>query len=130
MIRRERYVKQNTVIHILLGVAVLVAITLLFFLLPYPKQLWQWILYVAIFFCLIAAAFSPSLINRWRKVPEPSSLSPADISFCILVTLAGCSLAFYGVLLNMWWLMTAGIMLPPLSFMFRNPRIKREDQKK
>jgi hypothetical protein len=35
----------------------------------------------------------------------------------IIATVAGCTLAFWGVYLGMWWLMMLGFMLAPLSFM-------------
>jgi hypothetical protein len=40
----------------------------------------------------------------------------------IIVTVAGCALAFWGVYSGMWWLMVLGIMLAPLSFLLSGNR--------
>ena len=125
--------KQNTVIHIVLGVAVLPAIALLYLLLAHDGQSGlspsRWLLFAAFSLFLIVAAFAPSLVRRLRGLPAPQPLSPSDIRVCILVTVVGCALAFYGVFSGMWWLMMLGIMLAPLSFMFRSHRVQRDDQK-
>ena len=111
--------KQNTVIHILLGAAVLTGIALLCLLLAPPDQSGlspsQWVLFAAIALVLVLAAFAPSLVRRLRGMPQPQPLSASDISFCILVTVAGCALAFFGVFSGMWWMMFLGIVLAPLS---------------
>lgn len=115
---------QNTVIHGLLAVAVLLALLLLYLVLAHHGQPALppsgWILFVGIALVLALAAFLPSLLRRWRGLPPPPPLSPADIRLTIMVTLAGCALAFFGVFFEMWWLMAFAIMLPPLSFLRRS----------
>ena len=124
--------KQNTVIHILLGVAVLSALALFYLCLTPPDQSGlsslQWVLFGAFALALMLAAFAPSLVRRLRGLPPPQPLSPSDISFCILVAVVGCALAFFGVYSGMWWMMVLGIMLAPLSFMFRFRRVPRDEQ--
>jgi hypothetical protein len=123
--------RQNTVIHVLLGVAVLAAIALLFVLLAAPDQPGlsssQWVLIAAFALALTLAAFAPDVLRRLRGAPPPRPLTPSDIRFCILVTLAGCALGMFGVYCGMWWLMVLGITLPSLSFMVRSPRVQRDD---
>lgn len=115
---------QNTVIHGLLAAAVLLAVLLLYLVLAHHGQAALppsgWILFGGIALALVLAAFLPSLVRWWRGLPPPPSLSPADIRWAILVTLAGCTLAFFGVFFEMWWLMAFAIMLPPLSFIRRS----------
>jgi hypothetical protein len=124
--------KQNTVIHILLGVAVLPAIALFYLLLAPPDQSglssWQWVLFAAFALALMLAAFAPTVLRRLQGLPPPQPLSPSDISFCILVAVVGCALALLGVHSGMWWMMVLGIMLAPLSFMFRSPRVPRDER--
>jgi hypothetical protein len=124
--------KQSTVIHLLLCVAVLPAIALFYLLLAPPDQSGllssQWVLFAAFALALMLATFAPSLLRRWRGFPPPRSLSPSDIGFCVLVTVVGCALAVVGVFTGMWWMMVLGIMLAPLSFMFRKPRAPRDEQ--
>jgi hypothetical protein len=123
--------RQNTVIHVLLGVAVLAAIALLYVLLAAPDQSGlspsQWVLLAAFALALALAACAPSALRRLRGVPPPLPLTPSDIRFCVLATLAGSALGMFGVYSGMWWLMVLGIMLPPLSFMVRSPRVQRDD---
>jgi hypothetical protein len=123
---------QNTVIHGLLGATVLLGILLLYLILAHPSQmtlpLSRWILFGGIALALGLAAFLPSLLRRWRGLPPPQPLSPADIRLTIMVTLVGCALAFLGVFFEMWWLMTLAIMLPPLSFLGRNAQTQQREQ--
>jgi predicted metal-binding membrane protein len=56
-------------------------------------------------------------------------LSRSDIGFCIMVAMAGSAPAVIGVFSGMWWLMALGIMLAPLSFMFRGGRKRPSEQK-
>lgn len=117
---------QNTVIHGFLGAAVLLALLLLYVLLAYHNQLMLppagWILFGGIAVALVSAAFLPSLTRRWRGLPPPQPLSPADIKLAMMVTLAGCALAFFGVFSEMWWLMAFAIMLAPLFFTWHYSR--------
>jgi predicted metal-binding membrane protein len=123
---------QNTVVHGLLGAAVLLAILLLYLVLAHPGQPVlppsRWILFGGLALALALAAFLPSLVRRWRGLPPPQPLSPADISLVIMVTLAGCALAFFGVFFEMWWLMAFAIMLPPLFFIWRNAPKQQHDR--
>jgi predicted metal-binding membrane protein len=131
--QRHTNMKQNTVIHILLGVAVLSAIALLYVLLARHGQSGLspsgWLFFAALCLFLIVAAFAPSLVRRWRGLPGPEPLSPSDIGVYILVTAASCALAFFGVFSGMWWMMFLGFMLPPLWFMFRRPGAQRRHHK-
>jgi hypothetical protein len=131
--QRHTNMKQNTVIHILLGVAVLPAVALLYVVLARHGQSGLsasgWLLFAALCLFLIVAAFAPSFVRRWRGSPAPEPLSPSDIRVCILVTVVGCALAFFGVFSGMWWMVVSAIMLPPLSFMFWRPRAQRHDHK-
>jgi hypothetical protein len=123
--------KQNTIIHILLGVAVAGAIGLGYFLLrPYGGEglsVSGWLLFAGVALVLIAAAFGPSLVGRMRGAPAPAVLSAADLRLCVLLVVVGSGLAVVGVFSGMWWLMTLGIMLAPLTFAFRGARVQRDD---
>jgi hypothetical protein len=125
--------KQNTVIHILLGVAVLLGIALLSLVLGLRSQmrlsLWEWILLGGVALAMVLAAFLPSVIGRFRGLPPPQPLSRSDIGSCIMVVLVGCALAVVGGFSGMWWLGTLAITLPPLWFMFRGARQRQSDQK-
>jgi hypothetical protein len=122
--------RQNTVIHLLLGVAILAAMALLYVLLSPADQSGlspsQWVLFAAFAAALTLAAFAPSVLRRLRGLPPPQPLSPSDIRFSILVTAAGCAVAVFGVSSGMLWLMALGIVLPSLSFMFRRPGVQRD----
>jgi hypothetical protein len=123
--KRERMrPTQNTVIHGLLGVTVLLAILLLYLVLARHGQPGlppsRWILFGSIALALVLAAFLPSLVRWWRGLP-PQPLLPADISLAVMATLVGCALVLFGVFFEMWWLMAFAIMLPPLFFICRNP---------
>ncbi|MCK4283957.1 MAG: hypothetical protein KAX44_06540 [Candidatus Brocadiae bacterium] len=125
--------KQNTVIHILLGMAVLAAIPLLYLLLAPHGQTKlspsQWAMFGGLALALVLAVFVSSLLRRLRGPVPPQLLSPADIRFCVLVTVVTCALVFFGV-----WacgpLGSLAMMLVPLSFTFRfrRPRVQRDDQ--
>jgi len=125
--------KQNTVIHILLGVAVLLGIALLYLVLGLCSQTrlspWEWILLGGVALALVLATFLPSVVGRLRGLPPPPPLSRSDIGSCIMVTVVGCALAVVGGFSGMWWLSTLGITLPPLWFMFRGARQRQSDQK-
>jgi hypothetical protein len=126
---------QNTVIHGLLGAAVLIAVVLLYLILsPTPNgQLMLspsgWIVFGGAALALVLAAFLPSLVRRWRGLPPPQVLSPSDIRFCIMVVVVGCALAFVGALSEMWWLAVLPIMLAPLSIVFRFAARRQRDEK-
>ena len=117
---------QNTIIHGLLGAAVLLAVVLLYMVLAHDGQPnlspSGWGLLGGAALTLALATFLPSLVRRWRGLPPPPPLSPSDISFGIMVSVVGCNLAVIGVFSEMWWLMALGIGLAPLSFMFRGAR--------
>jgi predicted metal-binding membrane protein len=122
---------QNTVIHGLLGATVLLAILLLYLVLAHHGQPVlppsRWILFGSIALALVLAAFLPSLVRRWRGLP-PQPLPPADISLAVMATLVGCALVLFGVFFEMWWLMAFAIMLPPLSFIWRNAPKQQRDR--
>jgi hypothetical protein len=123
---------QNTVIHGLLGATVLFAMVLLYLVLARhggPVLLPSgWIVFGGIALALALAAFLPSSVRRWRGLPPPQPLLPADIGMAVMVTLVGCALAFFGVFFEMWWLMAFAIMLPPLSFIWRNAPKQQRDR--
>jgi len=123
---------QNAVIHGLLGATVLFAIVLLYLVLARHGQPVLppsgGILFGGIALALVLAAFLPSLVRRWGGLPPPQPLLPADISLAIMVTLVGCALAFFGVFLEMGWLMAFAIMLCPLSFLWRNAPKQQRDR--
>jgi hypothetical protein len=110
-------------------VAVLVGIALLYFLLAPPDQSGlspsQVVLFLAIALVLVLAAFAPSVVRRLRGLRQAQLLSASDVGFCILVTVVGCALASFGVFLGIWWLTALAILLAPLSFIFRRPRVLR-----
>ena len=124
---------QNTIIHGLLGAAVLLALLLLYPLLAHNGQSnlspSAWGLFGGAALTLASAAFLPSLVRRWRGLPSPPPLSRSDIRFVIMVSVVGCNLAVIGVFSEMWWLMALGIGLAPLSFMFRGARQRQHVQK-
>jgi hypothetical protein len=124
---------QNTIIHVLLGGAVLTAIALLYLLLTHREQtnnlsLVEWAVIGGAVLALVLAVFLPILVLRWRGFPAPQPLSRSDIGFCVMVFLVGSSLAVVGVFSEMWWLMAAGIGLAPMAFMFRESRQHQGDQ--
>ena len=118
--------KSNTIIQCLLVAAGLAAVGLIYLLLAHrgqPKLLpWQWTVFAVAALALLLAAFAPSLVRRLRHQPPPLPLTPMDTRRLVAVALVGCVLAFVGVYMEMWWLMTLGIMLAPLSFLPRAPR--------
>jgi len=122
---------QNIIIHVLLGVAVVSALVLLYVLLARPGQSQlsplQWAVFGGAALVIVLAAFAPSLVRRWRRLPPTPALSQSDIGFCLMVALAGCVLAVVGVFSEWWWLMTLGIMLAPLAFMFRGAQWGHND---
>jgi hypothetical protein len=117
--------RQNTVIHILLGVAVLPAIALFYLLLAPPDQSGlsssQWVLFAGFAIALMLAAFAPSVLRRLRGLPSPQPLSPSDIRFTIAVATILCTLAFFAVL-AFGPFGSLVIMLVPISFHLRFPR--------
>jgi hypothetical protein len=131
--QRHANTKQSTAIHILLGVAILPAIALFYVLLARHGRSglspWGWLLFAAFCLLLIVGAFAPSLARRWRGLPAPGPLSPSEVGAYILVAVASCLLAFYGVSSGMWWMMVLAFMLPSLWFMFRRPRPQRHHYK-
>jgi hypothetical protein len=120
---------QNTIIHVLLGAAVLTAIALLYLGLAHYGQMnlspLGWTGFGTAALALVLGAFLPSLLRRWRGLPPPQPLSSSDIGFLVMVTIAAQALAVIGVFSEMWWLMTLGIMLAPLAIMLRFPRVQR-----
>jgi hypothetical protein len=123
--------KQNTAIHILLGVAVLTAMALLYAVLARPGQPGLspsgWLCFAALCLLLIVAAFAPSLARRWRGLPAPEPLSASDIGAFILLTVVSCAVAFLGAFSGMWWMMYLAFVLPGLWFMFRKLRSQRQE---
>jgi hypothetical protein len=114
--------KQNTVIHLLLGAAVLPAIGLLYLLLAHHGQAGLspsgWALFAALSLMLILAAFAPSLVRRLRGLPAPQPLSPSDVRFSIALVAVLCPLTFFAV----WAFGPFGsfvIMLVPIAFIVR-----------
>jgi hypothetical protein len=112
-------------IHVLAGAAALLAIALLFLLLRHGQQGLsprEWGILGGAALALSAAAFVPSLVGRLRDRPPPRPLSPADRNRLVVVTIIGCALASFGAYSGIWWLMSLGIMLAPLSFLPRKER--------
>ena len=119
----------NTIIQCLLVAAALAAVGLIYLLLAQRGQPnlspWQWAVFAVAAVALLLAAFAPSLVRRFRHQPAPLPLAPVDTRRLVAVALVGCVLAFVGVYTEMWWLMTLGFMLAPLSFLPRAPRTER-----
>jgi hypothetical protein len=115
---------QNTTIHVLLAAAVLLAMVLLYWILAQDGQPMLtpagWLVFGGAALTLVLAAFLPSLVRRWKGLPAPQPLSSSEIRICIAVAGVGCIFAVVGVFFEIWWLMALGIMLAPLSFMFRS----------
>ena len=117
-------------IHLTLGAAVLLAMALLYVLLVHDGQprlsprlsLSGWAVFGAAALALVLMAWAPGLLRGWRGLSPPQTLSRSDTNFYIMVAVAGCALAVAGVFSGMWWLMVLGIMLAPLSSMFRRDR--------
>jgi hypothetical protein len=114
---------QNIIIHVVLGVAVASAMTLLYLLLARRGQSQlapaQWAVFGGAALAIVLAAFVPGLVRRRRRLPPTPPLSPSDIGFCLMVALAGSVLAVVGVFSEWWWLMTLGIGLAPLALLLR-----------
>jgi len=89
-----------------------------------------WILFGGIALVLVSAVFLPSLVRRWRGLPRPQPLSYVDIRLAIMITLAGCALAVFGVFSEMWWLMAFAILFAPLSFTGRYAEKQQRDRGK
>ncbi len=124
---------QNTIIYAFLAAAVLLGMVLLYLMLAHHGQPMLspsgWLVFVGAALTLLLAAFLPSLVRRLRSLPPPGPLSPSDIRFCIVVVVVGCDFVAVGVFSGIWWLMALGIMLAPLSFMFRSAAQRQRDQK-
>jgi hypothetical protein len=125
---RTQKMKQNTVIHILLGAAVLPAIASLYLLLARPGQPAlspsHWILFGGVAFTLVLAAFLPSVVRRLRGLP-PQPISAPDVRFSIALAAVVCPLAFFAV----WTFGPFGsfvIMLVPIAFFLRSPLLKHK----
>ena len=122
---------QNVIIHILLGLAVALAIVLLYLGLAQSGQSqlspWQWAVFGGAALAIVMAAFTPTLVRRWRRLPPTPLLSQSDIGFCVMVALAGSVLAVLGVFSGWLWLMTLGIMLAPLAFMLRGEQSRHSE---
>ena len=122
---------QNVIIHVVLGLAVVSAIALLYLGLAQSGQSqltpWQWAVFGGAALAIVLAAFAPSLVRRWRRLPPSPPLSQSDIGFCVMVALAGSVLAVVGVVSGWLWLMTLGIMLAPLAFMLRGAPSRHSD---
>ena len=107
----------NKVIHILLGAAVLLAITLIYFVLLRPGQATlshsQWLLFGGASLALVLVAFLPSIVRRIRGLP-PQPVPPSDLRFAIILVAVICSLmpllGEFGYLL---------IMVVPFAFIIR-----------
>ena len=109
---------QNSVIHLLLGAAMLTAIVLLYFILAplggNGHSMAMWILFGAAALLLSIAAFGPSIYRARRGLPTAPPMSPSEIRTLSVIAVIGCVLAFFG--------MTVGIILAPLYFIFRQVR--------
>ncbi len=114
---------QYKVIHILLALAILPGIILAYLLLTpsghpgMPSSGWT-------FFCvgagaLIVAAFLPSWLRKRAGNPPPPPMSRAAIGYLVMVTIVGIFLTLFGTMSGMSGLVVLGIMLAPLSFIFR-----------
>ncbi len=116
---------QNTIIHILLGVAVLTAFALFYLLLAPPDQSGlsspQWVLFAAFTLVLVLGAFGRSFLHRLRGLPPPKPLLPAEITYCILVTVIVCPLSILAILVC-GPLGSVVIMLVPIAFILGPPR--------
>lgn len=117
---------QYTIIQVLLGLIVLVAIVLFYMLLaPHGLSglsLLALAVFVAMALALVLAAFGPSLLRHWSGLSPPPPMSPADIRFSILVTLGGIAIVVIGSSFGMSWMAMLGIMFGPLCFIFRRGR--------
>ena len=116
---------QYTIIHVLLGLTVLLAIALLYMLLA-PHSLsglspLALAVFLAAALALVLATFGPSLLRHRRSAPPPP-MSPADIRFSILVALGGIAIVVIGSSFGMSWMAMLGIMFGPLCFIFRRAR--------
>ena len=127
VIRQGKHMKmkQNTVIHILLGVAILPAIACLYLILARPGRPMLspsgWIWFGSAALALILAAFGPSLLRRMRGLPPPQPLSPSDIRFSMVLVVVLCPLTFFAV----WTCGPFGslaIMLAPIALILRAQR--------
>jgi hypothetical protein len=114
---------QNTILTILLGVAVLLAIGL--FYLGFSDQSGlsasQWAWFAAFTLTLPLVVFAPIVLGQWRGTPPAPPLSQPDIRFYIAVVAVLCPLAFFAV----WEWGAYGtfvIMLVPMAFILRSPR--------
>ncbi len=121
--------KANTVIHLLLGVAVLTAMGLLYSILIHPGQPglspWRWALFAALPLIFILVTFAPSLVRRWRGLPAPQPPTPSDVRFFIALVVVLCPVAFFAV----WAYGPFGsfvIMLVPIAFILRQSLLTRK----
>jgi hypothetical protein len=122
--------KQNTVFHILLGVAVLLAIALVYLGLATSDQSGlsssQWVLFAAVALAGMLATFAPSVLRRLRGLPPPQPMPPSVIRFSIAVVAILCPLTCFAV----WEWPAFGslvIILVPIAFILRfHGRSQRE----
>jgi hypothetical protein len=122
--RKAGKMKPNTVIHTLLGTAVLTAVVLLYVLLARPSQPalspQHWLLFGGGSLALVLAAFLPTVVRRLRGFP-PEPVSAADVRFSIALAAAVCPLVFFAV----WGFGPFGsflILLVPLASILRSSR--------
>lgn len=118
-------------IHILLGVAVLLALPLIYLVLLRPGQPMfppsQWLVFAGAALALLLAAFLPGVVRRVRGMP-PQAVSPSDLRFGLAVAAVLCPLAFLAV----WVMGPFGafiIVLAPVALIIRSRRSGELDQK-
>jgi hypothetical protein len=121
----------NKIIHLLLGAAVLLAFPLIYLALLRPGHATlspsQWLLFASLAVALVLGAFLPSFVRRVRGLPQ-HPVSSSDLRFTIALSLVLCPLAFFAV----WMFGAYGslvIMLAPIAFAFRNPRLSQPSPK-
>ena len=112
---------RTTTIHLLLGLAVLLAVALLYALVAGDAQPTlsplDWLVFDAAL-GLVLLALALAFLRR-RGSASRQVLCGADTGHYRIVGLLGCALAVAGVVSGTWWLMVLGIVLAPLFFLFR-----------
>src|SRR3954471_23807350 len=90
----------NKVIHILLGVAVVLAFPIIYLLLLRPGQPTlsplQWLLFGSMASALALGAFLPSILRQVRGLPQ-QPVSASHLRFSIVLAGLLCPLAFFAV---------------------------------
>lgn len=121
----------NKVIHILFGAAVLLALSLIYFLLlPHGQATLspsQWLLFGEGALPLVLAAFLPSIVRRFRGLPPPQ-VSPSDLRFTIVLIAILCPLIFlFGTLFGQFGFLL--IIVVPIAFAIRAQRRSKTSPK-